>query len=51
MALLTAEAEYIALTAATQEAMFFTQVLHELHQDSRSAITIYEDNQTCIVYL
>jgi hypothetical protein len=48
VALSTAEAEYMALTAATQEAMFFNQLLHEFHQDSGSPITIHEDNQSCI---
>jgi hypothetical protein len=48
VALSTAEAEYMALTAATQEAMFLKQLLHEFHQDSGSPITIHEDNQSCI---
>jgi hypothetical protein len=38
----------MALTAATQEAMFLKQLLHEFHQDSGSPITIHEDNQSCI---
>jgi hypothetical protein len=49
VALSRAEAEYMALTAATQEAMFFKQVLHEFQQDSGSAITIHEDSHSCIV--
>ena len=48
VALSTAEAEYMALTSATQEAMFLRQLMHELHQDSGSAVTIHEDNQSCI---
>jgi hypothetical protein len=44
VALPTAEAKYMALTAATKEAMFLKQLLHEFHQDSGSAITIHEDN-------
>jgi hypothetical protein len=48
VALSTAEAEYMALTVATREAMFFKQLLHEFHQDSGSAITIHEDNPNCI---
>jgi hypothetical protein len=48
VALSTAEAEYMALTAATQEAMILKQMLHEFHQDSGSPITIHEDNQSCI---
>jgi hypothetical protein len=48
VALSTAEAEYMALTAATHEAMFFKQLLHEFHPASRSPITIHEDNQSYI---
>jgi hypothetical protein len=48
VALSTAEAEYMALIVATQEAVFFKQLLHEFHYDSGSAITIHEDNQSCI---
>jgi hypothetical protein len=38
----------MALTAATQEAMFIKQMLHEFYKDSGSAITIHENNQGCI---
>jgi hypothetical protein len=38
----------MALTAATQEEMFFKQLLHEFHQDSGFTIIILEDNQSCI---
>jgi hypothetical protein len=48
VALSTAEVEYIELTAATQEAMFLKQLLHEFHQDSGSPITIHEDNPSRI---
>jgi hypothetical protein len=48
VALSTAQAKCMALTGATHEAMFFKQLLHELHQDFGSAITIHEDNQDCI---
>jgi hypothetical protein len=48
VAMSTAKAEYMALIAATQEAMCLKQLLHEFHQGSRSAITIHEDNQSCI---
>jgi hypothetical protein len=48
MALSTAEAEYMALIAATQEATILKQLLHEFHQDSGSAITIHEDSLSCI---
>jgi DNA-binding transcriptional regulator/RsmH inhibitor MraZ len=47
VALSTAEAEYMALTAATQEAMLLKK-MHEFHQDSGSAISIHEDNHSCI---
>jgi hypothetical protein len=48
VALPTTKAEYMALTAATQEAVFFKQLLHEFHQDSGSAITIHQDNHSCV---
>jgi hypothetical protein len=48
VALSTTKAEYMALNADTQEAMFLKQPLHEFHQDSRSTITIHKDNQSCI---
>jgi hypothetical protein len=48
VALSTAEAEYMALTTATQEGIFLKQLLHEFHQDSGSSITIHEDNQSCV---
>jgi hypothetical protein len=39
----------MALIAATQEAVFWKQMLHEFHQDSKSAIPIHEGNQSSIV--
>jgi hypothetical protein len=48
VALSTAEAEYMALTSATQEAMFLRQFMLELQQDSGSVVTIHEDNQSYI---
>jgi hypothetical protein len=48
VALSTAGAEHMALTAATQEAMFLKQLLHEFHQYFGSSITIHEDNRSCI---
>jgi hypothetical protein len=48
VALSTTEAEYMALTAVTHEAMFFKQLLHEFHQDSGSTITIHADNHSSI---
>jgi hypothetical protein len=38
----------MALTAATQEAMSLKQLLHELHQDPGSIISVHEDNPSCI---
>jgi hypothetical protein len=38
----------MALTAATHETMFWKKLLHEFHQDSGPAITIHEDNHSCI---
>jgi hypothetical protein len=38
----------MVLAAATQEATFLKQLLHDFHQDSGSPITIHEDNQSCI---
>ena len=48
VALSTAEAEYMALTAATQEAVFLRQLLQEMGQPPASGTLIHEDNQSCI---
>ena len=49
MALSTAEAEYIALASATQEALWMRQLITELGIDTLSeAITMFEDNQSAI---
>ena len=48
MALSTAEAEYIALSAATQEALWMRQLLTNLSVTVEKPITIYEDNQSAI---
>jgi hypothetical protein len=51
VALSTAAAEYMALTAATQEAMFLKQMLHEFRQDmvchnrSRGQSQLYRTQQ------
>jgi hypothetical protein len=44
----TAKAENMAMTSATQEAMFLRQLMLQLHQYSGSAVTIHEDNESCI---
>ncbi|POM81910.1 Integrase catalytic core protein [Phytophthora palmivora] len=46
--LYTTEAEYIALYHCMQELMFLDLLLQELNHNSPHAITIYEDNQSCI---
>ena len=47
-ALSTAEAEYVALCAASQDAAYLLQMLHELGMGDYAPITILEDNQACI---
>jgi hypothetical protein len=44
----TAEAEYIALSAAVQEALWMRQLLASLNVEVETSITIYEDNQSAI---
>ena len=48
VALSTAEAEYIALSATVQEAVWFQQLMSELSNESIQEITILEDNQSAI---
>jgi hypothetical protein len=48
VALSTAEAEYVALGAATQEALWLRQLHSDLKIDIDVATTIYEDNQGAI---
>ena len=47
-ALSSAEAEYIALCAATQDAVYLTQMLQEHGMDLREPVLMLEDNQACI---
>ena len=47
IALSSCEAEYIALTLAAQESLYFTQLLKDLKEPCQSA-TIFEDNQGAI---
>ena len=47
-ALSTAEAEYIVLGSATQEAIWLHQLLSDLKVDTKGSIEIMEDNQTTI---
>ena len=48
VALSTAEAEYMALCAAVQEAIFLRTLLSEVGNTQEQATVIYEDNQSCI---
>ena len=48
VALSTAEAEYIALSSAAQEAVWLRRLFAELGNGSKSPITIMEDNQSAI---
>ena len=47
-ALSSAKAEYMALCAATQDAVYLTQMMQELGMDIREPVLIMEDNQACI---
>ena len=48
VALSTAEAEYIALAAATQEATWMRKLMNDFHESQAEPVTIYEDNQSAI---
>ena len=48
VALSTAEAEYIALSAAVQEAVWLQQLMSDLLNKSIHEMTIFEDNQSTI---
>lgn len=48
VALSTAEAEYIALSSAVQEALWIKQLLLDMKEDTKTPITMYEDNQAAI---
>ena len=48
VALSTAEAEYMALSSATQEASWMRQLLVDLNCGSTTPTVIYEDNQSSI---
>ncbi|CAB4043194.1 Hypothetical predicted protein, partial [Paramuricea clavata] len=48
VALSTAEAEYVALSAAAQEALWMRQLLTDLNVNIDKPMTIYEDNQSAI---
>jgi hypothetical protein len=48
VALSTAEAEYVALAGAAQEAVWLKQLLSDLNHDYDDALTIFEDNQAAM---
>jgi hypothetical protein len=48
VALSSAEAEYMALAAATQEVLHLGPILESMGVKSSQAIKVYEDNQGCI---
>ena len=48
VALSTAEAEYMALASAAQEAVWMRQLIDDLTTTSTTPMTIYEDNQSAI---
>ena len=48
VALSSCEAEYVALTAAIQEAKFLSQLLDDITCSEKSNVTIFADNQGAI---
>ncbi|ODQ69022.1 hypothetical protein LIPSTDRAFT_31489, partial [Lipomyces starkeyi NRRL Y-11557] len=44
----TAEAEYMALSGGTQEAIYLRQLLAQLSFPQTAPTTIFEDNMSCI---
>ena len=48
VALSTAEAEYMALSSASQEAVWLRQLYTDLLKDPVQPTIVYEDNQACI---
>ena len=48
VALSSTEAEYMALCAATQEAVYMRQLLTDLGREPQGPTVIFEDNQGCI---
>tara|TARA_B100000513_G_scaffold134466_1_gene60444 strand:- start:24 stop:4298 length:4275 start_codon:yes stop_codon:yes gene_type:complete len=48
VALSSAEAEYMALSAAVQEAIYLRNLMNDLGYEVRGPTTIYQDNQACM---
>ena len=51
VALSTAEADYVALSSAAQESIWLRRLISELGSPLKTAITIYEDNQSAIAMI
>ena len=50
VALSSMEAEYMALSAATQEAIWLRMILTDFEKSFNEPIVIFDDNQSCIDY-
>lgn len=48
VALSTCEAEYVALAATVQEALYLTQLLKDMDHNFKQTVTVFEDNQGTI---
>ena len=48
VALSTCEAEYVALTATIQEALYLAQILKDMDHSFEQTATVFEDNQGTI---
>ena len=47
----SAEAEYVAIAEACQEAKYLKQVLYDFRENIEDSVLIYEDNQSCLKLL
>lgn len=45
------EAEYIALSEASQELVSLHRLFKEIGEDSSKATTVFEDNQSCLSFV
>jgi len=50
VALSSMEAEYMALCAAAQEAIWLRMVMNDFNREYNDTVVIYDDNQSCIDY-
>ncbi|KXJ30236.1 hypothetical protein RP20_CCG007354 [Aedes albopictus] len=51
VAMSTMEAEYVALSEATQEAVWLRRLLTELNEIQRQPTIIFEDNRSCLDFV